>query len=169
MKHRLKFIVLALCIGAGASCLMAQTTSTISIGGEVLRPITMSVKDLDKFPHVELKAKDRTGKEHTYKGTMLASVLDSAGATLGADLRGEHLLKYVSIKAGDGYEVLFSLAEVDPEFSSQQVLLATMVDGKPLPNGEGPFRIVVPEEKKPTRWIRNITSIQVKSAKKNDP
>jgi DMSO/TMAO reductase YedYZ molybdopterin-dependent catalytic subunit len=166
MRHHLKFIAIALCCLMGAPSLMAQSVSTISVDGEVLRPLHLSVKDIEKLHPVELKAKDKAGKEHTYRGAMLASVLDSAGVTLGADLRGENLAKYVSIKAVDGYEVLFSLVEVDPEFSSQQVLLATMVDGNPLPPGEGPFRIVAPQEKKPTRWIRAIVSIQVKSARK---
>ena len=144
--------------------LMAQSNTdfSITIEGEVLKPMKLSVKDLEKFPITEVKAQDRDGKEHTFKGTLLSVVLDSAGVTLGKQLKGENLAKYVLIKAVDGYEVIFSLPEIDPEFTAQTVLLATSVDGSSLPKGEGPFRIVAPQDKKHARWIREIVSINVK-------
>jgi DMSO/TMAO reductase YedYZ molybdopterin-dependent catalytic subunit len=61
--------------------------------------------------------------------------------------------------------VVFALPELDPEFATQTILLAYQVDGKPLPAGEGPFRVVVPQEKKPARWIREVTAIKVLFAK----
>jgi DMSO/TMAO reductase YedYZ molybdopterin-dependent catalytic subunit len=109
----------------------------------------------------EVRAKDRDGKEHTFKGVMLWTILGSAGVTLGKDLRGENLAKYALVKASDGYEVVFSLPEIDPEFSDKIILLAYEVDGKTLAATEGPFRLVVPQDKKQARWIRQLTSIQV--------
>jgi hypothetical protein len=72
-------------------------------------------------------------------------ILDSAGVTLGSQLRGENLAKYVLIKATDGYQIIFSLPEIDPEFTRETILQAYRVDGNPLPKGEGPFRIIAPE------------------------
>jgi len=135
--------------------------SSITVEGEVLRTLKLTPKDLAKFPQSEVKAKDREGKEHTFKGTTLSVVLDSAGVTLGADLKGKNLTKFVLLHAADGYEVVFALAELDPAFTSNTILLATHVDGKPLPKGEGPIRLVNPAEKKPTRWIREISSIKI--------
>ena len=131
------------------------------VGGEVLRPLNLSVKDLAALKSSEVKAKDRDGKEHTFKGVMLWTILNSAGVTLGKDLRGENLAKYVLVKASDGYEAVFSLPEIDPEFSDKIILLAHEVDGKPLAATEGSFRLVVPQDKKHARWIRQLTSIQV--------
>jgi DMSO/TMAO reductase YedYZ molybdopterin-dependent catalytic subunit len=144
-----------------ANQLLAQTTTTLSIEGEVLRPLKFSLQDLFHFPAVEIKTKDRDNKEHSFKGVSLAAVLDSAGVTLGKQLRGENLSKYVLVKAADGYEVVFSLAEIDPEFASQTILLATSADGKPLPAGEGSFRLVVPQDKKHARWIREIVTVKI--------
>jgi DMSO/TMAO reductase YedYZ molybdopterin-dependent catalytic subunit len=76
-------------------------------------------------------------------------------------LRGENLGKYVLVKASDGYEVVFSLPEIDPDFSEKIILLANEVDGKPLSASEGPFRLVVPQDKKHARWIRQLNSIQI--------
>ena len=73
----------------------------------------------------------------------------------------QNLVKYILVQAVDGYEVLFSLPEIDPEFTNQTVLLATKVDGKALANGEGPFRIIVPNDKKHARWIREISTIKI--------
>jgi len=135
--------------------------ASFAVGGELLRPLKLSVKELAALKSSEVKAKDRDGKEHTFKGVMLWTILDSAGVTLGKDLRGENLAKFVLVKASDGYEVVFSLPEIDPEFSDKIILLAHEVDGKPLAATEGPFRLVVPQDKKHARWIRQLTSIQV--------
>ncbi len=141
----------------------AQTSNkpSIMVEGEVLRTLKLTQDDLFKLKQTEIKAKDKDGKEHTFRGVRLFDILDSAGVTLGKELRGKNLTKSVLIKAVDGYEVLFSLAEIDPEFSSHAILLAYQVDGNPLPNGDGPFRIVAPNDKRPARWIRELTTIKV--------
>jgi len=144
--------------------LRAQSTF-LSVEGEVLRPLKLTVTDLQKFVQTEINAKDREGREHTYRGVLLVNVLDSAGVTLGKQLRGENLAKFVLVKAADGYEVVYALPELDPEFTNDVVLLAYQVDGKPLPAGEGPFRLVAPADKKPARWIREITTVKVQFAR----
>jgi DMSO/TMAO reductase YedYZ molybdopterin-dependent catalytic subunit len=151
-------ICLAFLIGLS---LQTNGQQAITVSGEVTKQLKLTLADIDKYPPAEVKAKDRDGKEHSFKGVALATVLDSAGVTLGKDLRGENLAKYVIITAADNYQVVYSLAELDPEFTSNTVLLCTHVDGKLLPKGEGPFRLVNPIDKRPARWIREITSIKV--------
>ena len=151
--------MLLLVIASGAHAQAGMATFTIS--GEVLKPLTLSLKELSAMETSETKGKDKDGKEHTFKGILLWKVLSSAGVTLGKDLRGENLAKYVLVKASDGYQVIFSLPEIDPEFSDKTILLAYQVDGKPLAANEGPFRLVVPEDKKHARWIRQLSSIQI--------
>jgi hypothetical protein len=34
-----------------------------------------------------------------------------------------------------------------------------------MPSGKGPFRIIVPGEKKPARWIWEVTTLIIKFAK----
>jgi DMSO/TMAO reductase YedYZ molybdopterin-dependent catalytic subunit len=143
-----------------------DNSASFTVGGEVLKPLKLSVKELATLKSSEVIAKDRDGKEHNFKGVMLWTILDSAGVTLGKDLRGENLAKYVLAKASDGYEVVFSLAEIDHEFSEKIILLAYEVDGKPLAATEGPFRLVLPQDKKHARWIRRLNSIQILFSKK---
>ncbi|MEI9921990.1 MAG: molybdopterin-dependent oxidoreductase [Bacteroidota bacterium] len=139
--------------------------SSITVSGEVKKQLKLTLGDLAKYPQTEVKAKDKEGKEHMFKGVALSVVLDSAGVTLGKNLRGENLAKYVLITAADKYTVVYALAEIDPEFASNTVLLCTHVDGNLLPKGEGPFRLVNPIDKRPARWIREIVSIKVGLAK----
>jgi len=134
---------------------------TLSVEGEVRTPLKLSIQDVKTFAPAETIARDKDGTDHAFKGVRLFDVLDSAGVTLGKQLRGGNLAKYILVKALDGYEVIFALPEIDPEFTDQVILLAFEMDGKPLPKGEGPFRLVVPKDKKHARWIREISAIKV--------
>ncbi|RFS17732.1 molybdopterin-dependent oxidoreductase [Emticicia sp. C21] len=140
---------------------LAQNTTSINISGEVLIPLTLTMKDLSSYKALTYTAKDKDGKEHEYKGVALVEVLEKAGVTLGGKLRGENLTKVVLVQAADGYEAVYSLPELDPEFTSNTVLLVAEKDGAPLATGEGPFRLVVPQDKKQARWVREIRSIKV--------
>ena len=140
-----------------------QTVLTIS--GEVTKPLTLQAAELKAMPHTDVTGTDRDGKEHRYSGVPLYDLLKQAGVTLGSELRGENLTKYVVVKAIDGYEVLFTLPEIDPDFTTRTILLADSVDGAPLPAGVGPYRVVVPGEKKPARWVREVKAMEVRFAK----
>ena len=48
--------------------------------------------------------------------------------------------KYLLVKCTDGYQVLFSLAELDPSIADKNIIIADSVDGKPLPDAKGPLR-----------------------------
>jgi len=138
-----------------------ESDHLLTIGGEVTTSLKLSMEDLKKFPQTELVVTGMDGEVNTYGGMNLFELLVAAGVTLGKDLRGENLVKFLLLQASDGYEVIFSLPEIDPEFTRNQVLVAYQLDGKPLPPGTGPFRIVAPADKKPARWIRELSSIQV--------
>jgi DMSO/TMAO reductase YedYZ molybdopterin-dependent catalytic subunit len=157
----LKIFQTLLILVLSSSSLFSQPKAAFTVEGEVQRTLKLSIDELAKLKNSEVKSKDRDGKEHVYKGVMLAAILDSAGVTLGKDLRGENLAKYIVVKATDGYEIIFSLPEIDSEFTENVVLLAYQVDGKPLAANEGPFRLVVPKDKKHARWIRQVSSIKV--------
>lgn len=147
------------------TALISQAQTVLTISGEVTKPLTLQAVDLKSMSHTDVMAKDRDGKEHTYSGIPLVDLLRQAGTTLGGELRGENLTKFLLIKAVDGYEVLFALPEIDPDFATRTILLADSVDGVPLAQGVGPYRVVVPGEKKPARWIREVKSIEVRFAK----
>ena len=57
--------------------------------------------------------------------------------------------------------MVYTLTEIDPTFTDSRILLADAADGNPLPSTQGPFRIVVPNEKKGARSIRMLERIEV--------
>jgi DMSO/TMAO reductase YedYZ molybdopterin-dependent catalytic subunit len=152
-----------------AATLVATLTTvaqSVTIGGEVTAPLTLSAADLTAMPRSSAVAKDKQGNPHTFEGVALADLFKKAGVTTGRDLRGENLAKYVLVTCADNYQVVFSLAELDSSFTDRVVILADQMEGKPLAAGVGPFRIVVPGEKKPARNCFQVLSIDVKFAKK---
>ncbi len=164
----IKFTALLL---AAFCCLMfssrAQSAGEpfIKVEGEVLHPLTLTASDLMKMRRTVASAKDRQGTLHSYNGVSLADIFDSAGVTTGRQLRGENLSKYLLVKCADGYQIVFSLAELDSSFTDRVVILADQMEGKPLPAGVGPFRIVVPGEKKPARNSFQVVALVIRYAK----
>jgi len=75
---------------------------------------------------------------------------------IGEKMRGANMASYILAVAKDGYRVVFALAEMDPTFNDSKVLVAYAANGKPLPAGQVPFRIVAPQEKRAARSIRML-------------
>jgi len=99
-----------------------------------------------------------------FEGVSLADVLKLGGVETGK-MKGPQMTQALLLEAADGYKVVFALAEIDPDFATREILLAVKRDGKPLDEKQGPFRIVAPGDKRPARWIRQVTSIKVITVK----
>jgi DMSO/TMAO reductase YedYZ molybdopterin-dependent catalytic subunit len=143
----------------------AAKEAFVKVTGEVTSPFDLKLADLQQFKQVEVTRKDKDGKDHIYSGVVLSEILQKAGVTLGKDLRGKNLTKFVQVEASDGYQVVFALAELDKDFTDRLIILADKADGKPLLPADGPFRIIVQDEKKPARCIKQVTGIKVRFAK----
>jgi hypothetical protein len=89
------------------------------------------------------------------------AAVEKAGVTFGDSLRGKRLASCLLVEAADGYRVAFALPELDPAFTDRVILLADRADGHPLDDKEGPFRIVIPSEKRMARWVRQVIALKV--------
>jgi hypothetical protein len=69
----------------------------------------------------------------------------------------------------DHYDIVFALAEFDDAFNGRTILLVDRQDGQPLADTAGPLRLVVPGEKRPARWARMVTSLEVVSVGDSAP
>jgi DMSO/TMAO reductase YedYZ molybdopterin-dependent catalytic subunit len=72
----------------------------------------------------------------------------------------------VLAEAADGYKVAYSLAELDEQFGGRRVIVALSQNDAPLPDAEGPLRVVVPGETHHARWIRQLTVLRLVRAEK---
>lgn len=134
----------------------------LKIVGEVSSPQVFTAADLKKMPRTTLKVVNPHDKKtEVYGGVALDELLRRAGAPQGEQLRGPLMATYVIAEAGDGYRVVFSLAELDSGIQDAEVLVADTMDGAPLGANQGPFRLVAPHEKRPARWVRMLKSITV--------
>jgi len=101
----------------------------------------------------------------TFDGVTVKAVLERAGVEFGESLKGKRLAYCLLVEAADGYRVVIALPELDPAFTDKQILLAFLRDGQPLDAKDGPYRIVIPEEKRKARWVRQVTTLKIVEVK----
>jgi hypothetical protein len=123
-------------------------------------PVHVVASDIAAMPHQKI-AVDAHGKAVSFEGVPLRLVLEKAGVVFGNSMHSKKLTSYLLVEAADGYRVVFALPELDPEFTDRVILLADRADGRPLDSKDGPFRIVVPGEKRMARWVRQVTGLKV--------
>ncbi len=128
--------------------------------------VTLKPADLKAMPRRTVTVHNEHSKaDETYTGVRVADLLAKMGAPLGKELRGIALSSYLVMAGSDGYGAVIALAEVDPSFHTGEVLVADTMNGQPLDAKSGPFKLVVTEDKRPARWVRNLVSLELKSAK----
>ncbi len=157
---------LAILLGILCPVLYSQTPASakseaIEISGAVEATVRMNAAQLAGLPQKTVTLKQKDGQTVSFQGAPLGAVLQAAGVLMGDGLRGNRLTGFVLVEGADGYRAVFSLPETDAAFTDDPVLIAIKRDGKTLPNGEGPFRVIVPKEKKQSRWIRQVVAIRV--------
>jgi DMSO/TMAO reductase YedYZ molybdopterin-dependent catalytic subunit len=156
-------LVLSLLAVSGLAAQDAQPT--VQVTGAVKQPLTLSADDLAKMPRASVTTTS-SGMETVYEGVWLHEILKRAGVPQGGELRGKALAGYAVAEAQDGYQVLFSLGELDPSFIDNQILLADTANGKPMFGATGRFRLVVPKDKPGARSVSMLTKIEVVQVRK---
>lgn len=154
-KHCLIIVFTVICLLLSPA-LKAQNNAeltSVKVTGKVTSPLDLNLNDFNQFKQSQVIRKDKAGEDHTYSGVLSSAILMKAGVTLGKALRGKNLAKYVLVEASDGYKVVFAVTELDQGFTERTIILADKMDGTPLPKGDGPFHIIVQDEKIPARGI----------------
>ena len=146
---------------AQAPAPQAAASAVLTVTGDVATPLMLTADDLMKMPRETASVPEQDGTKVEYEGVPLREVLKRAGAPLGGQLRGKALASYVLAKAHDGYQVVFTLGEVDSELGNESILVADQRDGKPLPDKQGPFRLVCPNDHEGARSVRMLETLEV--------
>lgn len=103
------------------------------------------------------------GQPVVYEGALLHEALLKAGVVSGERLMGRYLNQVVVLRAADGFSSILSIAETDPVYRANPVILADTVGGKPLDAREGPYRVVVDGDLRPSRSPRGVVAVEVKA------
>ena len=139
-----------------------NSSAVLRVGGNVATPLSLSENDLKALPRKTLKVLNHhENKEETYEGVAVQELLRRAGVPQNEKVRGSAMATYVLAEAADGYSVLYSLAELDSDFQDSEVIVADTMNGSPLGEKQGPFKMVAPHDKRPARWIRMLQSLTV--------
>ena len=146
-----------LLLGLITGALWAQTPNASFVVQVEGKPaLTVTASDLAAMPRHTVTA-NQHGKQIQYEGVYIRDVLAKAGVPFGNELKGKRLSSYVLATAHDGYAVVYTLAEMDPDFTEGDLLISDKVGGQP----EGPFRIIAPHDKKPARSLRMLERLEV--------
>jgi hypothetical protein len=140
-----------------------STSLVVTVAGKTM---TFSSVELgpDNFPQRIVKVhNEHTRADETYVGPTLGDVLARAGFVASKTTQREMLRSYVEATGTDKYWVLYSLTEVEPSEHEGDVIVATGMNGGSL-GADGALKLVSSEDKKPQRWVRNLTAITVKAA-----
>lgn len=130
------------------------------VDGDVANTLSLTPADIRNLPRTQVKV-EQDDRTVVYDGVLVGELLKRAGVPLGSDLRGDAVATYVVAHAADGYRAIFGLAELDPGFTSNDILVADTVDGKPLFDYQGPLRIVAPKDLRGARSVRMLQRLQV--------
>ncbi len=131
--------------------------------GDPVQEVKLTKEALAKLPRKTIKVTEGNGKDAEYEGVALDEVLKLAKVPMGNELRGRTFAQMVVIAdASDGGRAVYALAEVEPSFSDKLILLADKCDGKALNSDEGPYRMILPGDKRHARWLRQVKGFAVK-------
>lgn len=138
------------------------------VEGAVTSKKTFSLADLKAFPSTRLTVTWYSGRDGfvtgTYTGVLLLDLLNSVGIVNNPAQRNDQLRKSVVVAASDCYESTLALGELLPQFGAEPVLLAYADgDGRPLGDGEGMARLIVPGDKAGGRSVFNVRRIAVRT------
>ena len=156
-------LVCAVLVIASASAQAQQRphSGTLVVVADPSKPLTLKPADLAAMPRTTIIVKQPDGRGVTHEGVLVAELLKRVGVPLGKALRGDAMATYVVASATDGYRVIFSLAELDPEFTGSEVMVVDRTNGQPLLADQGPIRIVAPKDLAGARSIRMLERIEV--------
>jgi len=131
---------------ASGTLLVAAEPPTLRIPGKPDRPIPpTSLTDAGRMD-VHIEASD--GDASVYHGRPLLEVIEKAGLDT-RSMAGQRKVApaVVIARARDGYTVVFSMGELLMHRSDPRVFLVAETAAGPLPENEGPVRLMIPGDR----------------------
>jgi hypothetical protein len=138
-----------------------STSLTITVDGKTA---TLSVADLQAMPQTTVMVhNEHTKVDENYTGVLLGTLLTKYGFPVDQTTHRKMLRSYLIAEATDKYWVLYSITEIEFSEHDANVIVATSMNNKSL-GEDGQFKLIDSRDKKPERWVRNLSALRVKSA-----
>ncbi len=114
----------------------------------------------------DVRLEDTQGNVTIYHGRSLLEVLEKGGLDVKTMAGEREAAAAVVVATGrDGYAVVFSVGELTSNRSNPKVYLVADKDGEPLPENEGPVRLIVYGDK--VRSAYGLATIELRYLAKN--
>lgn len=137
--------------------------ASLQLSGDLPRTGSLSLAELQKLGTV-----DTVWSKHKVTGVPLDKVLAAFGFTpgeMGKDVpkaeKRRGYRKVVVATAADGFQAVFSCAEVSSALGPTQALVIWELDGQPLSADTGPLRLVVPTDRETSRSLWQLVKLEV--------
>jgi DMSO/TMAO reductase YedYZ molybdopterin-dependent catalytic subunit len=121
----------------------------------------LTLEQLRTLSVQEATLTDRDGSQATYEGVWLGEVLDAGCDSIARLDKHGSLRAVVKVTAADGFVAVVAMAEALKDFSDHPVMLAWQRNGEPLSDLHGPYQLVVPDDLKPGRYVRQVKLLEV--------
>ncbi len=139
----------------------SEPSTQLTLRGLDGKTVSLTPEEIAALPHKTVSVfNSHTKANEHYSGVALADVLAKIGVPRGEEVKGKLFMTAVIAEGTDKYSVIYALAEVDPSIHTGDVIVADSVDGQKL-GKEGAFKMIGTEERRPARWVRNLTEISV--------
>jgi DMSO/TMAO reductase YedYZ molybdopterin-dependent catalytic subunit len=146
-----------------------QATTSLTVGGNVAQNLTLTVADLKRYPAHQVEYASRGSGEEKgaqparhYTGCLLRDVLAAAKPV--ESKPRDFRKSYVVATASDGYEVVFSWAELFVSPIGDSVFVVYERDGAPLPDDEGRIALIVVTDTRPARHVKWLKRLALRTA-----
>jgi hypothetical protein len=140
-----------------------QSAPALTIQGVGGKSVSVSAGDLCNLEQHTVNTTDN-GVRAIFECVLLTDVLRVVDRPIGDKFQNTAGWYYVLAEARNGSRAVFSWAELDSTFMEKPVYVATKRDGIPLSKSDGPFRLVVPGDRRSARWIRQLKTVRIKQA-----
>ncbi|MGV9011332.1 MAG: molybdopterin-dependent oxidoreductase [Flavobacteriales bacterium] len=136
-------------------------TATVRIVHGSACDVRVTLEQLSALPHHTATIRSHDGEEASYEGARLQDVLELSCPSIGAIDKRTRARSAVRVSASDGYTALVALMEADSTFRDRPVLLCWKRDGQFLDAHNGPFQLIVPDDNRHARDVRNVHLLEV--------
>jgi hypothetical protein len=137
-----------------------STSLMLTVDGKAT---TFSPAELKAMPQKTVKVHNaHNNMDESYAGVALGDLLAKAGFIADKTTQKKMLRSFLRVEGTDKYWVLYSLTEVETSEHDGDIIVATSMDGKGL-GADGELKLVSTGDKKPQRWVRNLTAITLKT------
>jgi hypothetical protein len=137
-----------------------STSLTVTIEG---KPTKFTVAELKAMPQKTVKVhNEHSNADEVYSGVELADVLAKCGFVVGKTEHHTIIRSYLRVEGTDKYWVLYSALEVEPTEHNGDVIVAMSMNAGAI-GVDGALKLVSTDDKKPQRWVRNLSAITLKT------